>query len=108
MNNNDTNIGYSAFISFEDSYLYNEDYCFIMSSKSSITALLDDLDYSKQEYKIEEVSFDMLKSDFGMSGGCYVLDEKSFENFKEIATETDISFKDRLNEDDEELIELAL
>ncbi|MFT5882860.1 MAG: hypothetical protein ACI9FG_001368 [Crocinitomicaceae bacterium] len=108
MNRNDKTVGYSAFILFEDAYLYNEDSCFIISTKSSMIELLNDLDYSKQEYKVEEVSLDMMKSDYGVSCGRYILDKKSFENFKEITRNIDMPFKFKPNEYDEELIDLDL
>ncbi len=85
-------IGYSGFIFFEDCYQYNENACYIASSKDLAKQFMKDCGYTKSDFRIDEISMGKLINDYGCSSGEYAMEEITFEKFIKIAGEIELKY----------------
>ncbi len=96
-----TKIGYSAFVYGDDAYLYYENSCYIFDSEDSLIKSTENFDYTKSDYRIDEINFEQIKDDYGVSCGDYIIGNNSFSKFSDIAKEENLSFKSEVDDNDE-------
>ena len=89
----ETIIGYSGFILFDDCYEYNEDACYLAHSKDSATQFMINCGFNKLAFRIDEITIDKLVNDYGSSSGEYAMEKLAFEKFKQIADEKGIKYE---------------
>ncbi len=88
----ETIVGYSGFILFEQCYEYIENACFVAASFELAHDFLLDCGYDRSDYRVDEVSIRMLRNDYGYSLGEYALEEVAFKKFKQVADEHNIAY----------------
>jgi len=103
-----TKIGFSAFVISEDAYLYSGDSCYVFDNKESLIKTASNYGYTKSEIKIDEISFEQIMDDFGVSCGDYVIESDAFNKFVYIAKAQKISFESEEDDDNENFTKLEI
>ncbi len=91
-NNENTIIGYSIFMIFEECYEYIDNACFIAESPKSAVQFIVDCGYNVSNYRVDKISMSKMIRDFGCSMREYALEGLAFEKFKKIADEQGINY----------------
>jgi hypothetical protein len=80
-----THVGYSIFDSFEDCFDYNENACFIASTRAKAIEFAESAFGDMRGRRIVDVSFADVMNDFGVSCGEYAMELDAFHRFKRVA-----------------------
>jgi len=93
MNESSTIIGYSLFELSEECYQYNEDACYIASSREEANGFLENCGGSAADCRIDAIKITEIMTDFGASSGQYAMEFAAFSRFKKVAEVNAIQFK---------------
>lgn len=97
-------IGYSVFDTGQDCYEYNENACFIASTRASAREFLNGADMDPAECQVHAISWDELLRDFGCSGGEYAMEAAAFARFRSLTQNHNVSFEVEPYDGDDSLL----
>jgi len=97
-------IGYSVFDTGQECYEYNENACFIGSTRQAAQEFLEVACMDPRDGRVDAVCWDDLLRDYGCSGGEYAMEAEAFARFQSLAEEHNVSFESEAYEGDDSLM----
>ena len=97
-------IGYSVFDTGEECYEYNENACFIASTRQAAQEFLNVACMNPRDGRVDAVCWDDLLRDYGCSRGEYALEADAFARFRPLAEEHRVSFEAEAYDGDDSLM----
>jgi hypothetical protein len=101
-------IGYAIYLVDELSYEYNEDSCFIFSSRATAEKLASELYCLDNAYRIVPVRIKEIMNDFGSSSHNYATEPGAMKRFEKVASKNKIFYESELWEAPDDLIILEV
>ncbi len=93
MNESSTTIGYSVFELFEECYQYNENACYVASSREQANDFLQNCCDNAADCRIDAIRITDIMTDYGASCGQYAMESEAFSRFKKVAEVNAIQFR---------------
>jgi hypothetical protein len=97
-------IGYSVFDTSQECYEYNENACFIASTRQAAQEFLTVACMDSRDGRVDVVNWDDLLRDYGCSGGEYAMEADAFARFRLLAAGRRISFEAEAYDGDDSLM----
>jgi len=97
-------MGYSVFDKGQECYEYNENACFIASTRKKAQEFLEVACLDPRDGRVDTVCWDDVLRDYGCSGGQYAMEADAFARFRLVAEEHKVLFEAEAYDGDDSLM----